>query len=174
MEPTTTTATSLIMPSPTQFLVGGIFLGIGLTAGYYFASMTAEAVDAGLEKTGIKDRVSRLMSSKKKKKHAEEDVEAEIEDELEDEEVEEDEKEALNPKARKSLVQALLTQAKISKMRFDVKRFRQWAGANAAGINRVFSLQKVKTTKARKEMVQKGTKLQESLLRAKVLRPIAA
>ena len=168
-EPVTTTTASFIMPSPTQLIVGGVALGIGLTAGYGLACWTASLVDSGLEKSGIKDRVEKLMSSTKKKKHEE----AEIEDELEDSE-EDEEKEALNPKARKSLVQALITQAKISRMRFDIKRFREWAGSNAANINRVFALQKLKTKSARREMLERGTKLQESILKARVLRPIAA
>jgi phosphopantothenoylcysteine synthetase/decarboxylase len=84
MEPTTTSATSLIMPSPTQLIIGGVALGVGLTAGYGLACWTASLVDAGIEKTGIKERVRRLMSK-------EEEVEDEVVDESDEDESDEDE-----------------------------------------------------------------------------------
>ena len=78
-EPITVTTSSFVMPSPTQLIIGGVALGIGLTAGYGLACWTAELVNSGLDKSGIKDRVASLMGSD------EEEVEAELEEEVEDE-----------------------------------------------------------------------------------------
>ena len=126
-EPVTTTTASFIMPSPTQLIVGGIALGVGLTAGYGLACWTASLVDSGLEKSGIKDRVEKLMSSKKKKH--EEDEEVEIEDELEDEEVEDEDEDEEDEDEDEEVDDELEEDEEVEAVKQSAKKAREKATA---------------------------------------------
>ena len=78
------------MPSPTQLIIGGVALGVGLTAGYGLACWTADLVDSGLSRSGIKGKVKELMGAEDEEVEDElEEEDEEVEDELEDEDEEE-------------------------------------------------------------------------------------
>ena len=138
MEPVTTTTTvtttSFIMPSPTQLIIGGVALGVGLTAGYGLACWTAELVNSGLDKYGIKDRVASLMG---KSEEAEEEVE-----EVKSKKVVKTSTAAvkLNPKARKEIMAAFKAQGKMQKIKWDQNKFDMWADKNAKDLNYVFKI----------------------------------
>jgi len=174
MEPVTTTTTvttsSFVMPSPTQLIIGGVALGIGLTAGYGLACWTASLVDKGLDKSGIKDRVASLMD---KSEEAEEEV-AELEDS--EEEVEEVKSKKvvktstatvkLNPKARKEILAAFKAQGKMQKIKWDQNKFDMWADKNAKDLNYIFKMKSANAGELPPAVVGKmvaiGAKLNQS------------
>jgi hypothetical protein len=125
MEPTTVTTSSFVMPSPTQLIIGGVALGVGLTAGYGLACWTASLVDSGLSRSGIKDKVNELMGADDELEEEDEEVEDEleegdeeddddneIEDELEDEEEDDEDDEKANNKIEDEEIEDVKDRAK--------------------------------------------------------------
>jgi hypothetical protein len=152
MEPVTTTTTvttsTFVMPSPTQLIIGGVALGVGLTAGYGLACWTASLVDAGIEKSGIKERVKRLMSK--------------------EEEVEEVEEvsDALDPKTKAKLEKAMKQDALKQGLKWNKRKFSEWANKNAETINSLIDLENSEDEDALKQMVKLGKKLNNSAINA--------